>query len=71
MGKIEIGNKNKIKNCDFSQGKTTVTIPVKDSKKKFAEKHPWIAGIIISSIVAFIFLFTFWDKLIKWIEGLF
>lgn len=37
-------------------------------KKRFYDQHPWISGFIISAIVAFLFLFTFWTDIIGWIE---
>ena len=51
---IQIGNGNKIKNSNIAENINGV--PVTDEKKRFYDKHPWIAGIIISSVVAFIFV---------------
>ncbi len=66
---IQIGNGNKIKNSNIAENINEV--PVTDEKKRFYDKHPWIAGIIISSVVAFIFLFSFWDNIIALIERCF
>ena len=66
---IQIGNGNKIKNSNIAENING--IPVTDEKKRFYDKHPWISGIIISSVVAFIFLFTFWESIIALIERCF
>lgn len=66
---IQIGNGNKIKNSNIAESINGV--PVTDEKKRFYDKHPWIAGIIISAMVAFIFLFSFWEKIISLIERCF
>lgn len=67
---INIGNNNKIKNlnasvngCDFDS---------KDTKAKtFYEKHPVICGFLISLAAGLVLLFSFWSKIIDFIEGLF
>lgn len=46
---IQIGNGNKIKNSNIAENINGV--PVTDEKNKFYDKHPWIAGTIISSVV--------------------
>lgn len=63
---IQIGNGNKIKNSNIAENINGV--PVTNENKRFYDKHPWIAGIIISSVVAFIFLFSFWDNIVDLIE---
>ncbi len=66
---IQIGDGNKIKNSNIAENINGALIT--DEKKRFYDKHPWIAGIIISVIVAFIFLFSFWEKIIVLIERCF
>lgn len=62
---IHIGNGNKIKNSTIAEN---IEGSSSFEKKRFYDKHPWISGIIISSIVAFIFLFHFWENIIALIE---
>ena len=40
-------------------------------KKSFYEKHPWICGILASVLAGAILLFSFWENIVKWIEGWF
>ncbi|GAA0448410.1 hypothetical protein GCM10008983_28060 [Lentibacillus halophilus] len=63
---IKIGDRNKFKNSNVGHIYST---PPK--KKGFASKHPIITGFITSFIVGFILLFSFWNKLVNWIEELF
>ena len=65
---IRIGNNNKI-------NKTTIAdkSSIKDgaeTKKRFVEKHPVITAVIVSFVVGFVLLFSFWQKIVDWIEGL-
>lgn len=63
---IQIGNGNKIKNSNIAENINGV--PATDEKKRFYDKHPWISGILISSIATFAFLFHFWENIIALIE---
>lgn len=40
-------------------------------KKTFYDKHPVICGFLISLIAGFVLLFSFWEPIIKFIEGVF
>ena len=63
---INIGNNNKIKNSQIAHN-----IYKNTDEKNFAEKHPIIVSLITGLITGFILLFSFWDKIVNWIEGLF
>lgn len=62
---IQIGDGNKIKNSTIAEN---IEGSSSNKKERFYDKHPWISGIIISSIVAFVFLFHFWENIIALIE---
>lgn len=42
-----------------------------DIKKTFYDKHPVISGFLISLIAGVVLLFSFWEPIIKFIEGVF
>lgn len=65
---IKIGNKNKIKNSSIGH-QYNATTPAE--KKSFAERHPIIIGFLVSLVVGFILLFSFWKPIVEWIESLF
>ena len=65
---ITIGNNNKISNSTIANnlkgGET-------NKNKGFYEKHPVICGFLISLVAGIVLLFSFWDQIIAFIEGLF
>lgn len=63
---INIGDNNKINNSQIAHH-----INKNTNEKNFAEKHPIIVSLITGLITGIILLFSFWDKIINWIEGLF
>lgn len=63
---LTIGNGNKIKGSTVA-GKIENT----PEKKSFFAERPLLATIIGGVIVAFIMLFSFWEKIVDFIEGLF
>jgi len=65
---IKIGNKNKIKNSSIGHQFNATTPP---EKKSFAERHPIIISFLVSLVVGFILLFSFWKPIVEWIENLF
>ena len=67
---VTIGNGNKIKNTTIAS-KVECTPSQSDQPKRFAEKHSILIGAVISFFIGFIFLFSFWDKIVNWIEGMF
>ena len=65
---ITIGSNNKIKNSTIAGIMNTNGA---DTSKGFYEKHPVFCSVLISFLVGLILLFSFWDRLISFIEGLF
>lgn len=65
---ITIGNNNKISNSTIANnlkgGET-------NKNKGFYEKHPVICGFLISLVAGIVLLFSFWNQIITFIEGLF
>ena len=41
-----------------------------ETKKSFVEKHPIIVNIIVAVVGGFLLMFSVWDKIVTWIEGL-
>lgn len=65
---ITIGSNNKIKNSTIAGVLNTNGA---DTSKGFYEKHPVFCSVLISFLVGLILLFSFWDQVISFIEGLF
>lgn len=42
-----------------------------EESKSFYQKHPVLCSLLISFIVGFLFLFSFWGKIVAAIEGIF
>lgn len=63
---IKIGNNNKISKSTIAESVSGNSEP---PKKSWYEKHPVIGGIIISLVAGFILLFSFWGKIVQFIEG--
>lgn len=63
---ISIGNGNKINKSTIAEN-----IENKETKNRFSDKHPIICSLVISIITGVILLFSFWNSIIKWIEGWF
>ena len=76
---IQIGDGNKFTNSNIAEkieGKIINSNVVEKEesrqtkqKKRFYDQNPWISGFIISAIVAFLFLFTFWTDIIAGLIG--
>ena len=64
---IKIGNGNKINNSVIAEKTEGDATP---KKVNFFYRHPWISTIVITFIVGFILLLSFWKNIIKLIEGL-
>ncbi|NBI69973.1 hypothetical protein D3Z50_02590 [Clostridiaceae bacterium] len=62
---IFMGENNKIKNSTIAE-RINNEIP----KKNFIERHSLIVSIITSFVVGFVLMFSFWDEIILWMEGL-
>ena len=67
---INIGNNNKFKNVTIAE-KMNGTTEHRAEKKAFAERHPILIGLFCSFVVGVLLLFSFWDKIIVFIENLF
>lgn len=67
---VTIGSGNKIKGSTIA-GKIENSSVNTPEKKSFFADHPVLSAVIAGVIVAFIMMFSFWDKLVSWIEGLF
>ena len=67
---IRIGDNNTIKASAIGS-KIVETSDAQNSSKGFSEKHPILLSIIISLVTGFLLLFSFWENIINWIEGLF
>ena len=67
---INIGNNNKLKNVTIEE-KMNSTTEHKAEKKSFAERHPILIGLFCSFVVGVLLLFSFWEKMIGFIENLF
>jgi hypothetical protein len=69
-GNIIIGNKNMITNSAIGN-----TIQInrenENEKKGFCEKHPIICKILVALAAGVILLFSFWQKIVDFLEGLF
>lgn len=64
---INIGDGNKIKGTTIG-GKH---IDGSEKRKTFYENHPIIVGVLISVIAGVVLMFSFWEKVIEFIEGVF
>ncbi len=62
---IIIGNNNKIKNSIISDGDSS------EARKNWVERHPIIINVLISFGVGFLLLFSFWNDIIVFLEGIF
>lgn len=65
---ITIGDGNHIKNSKIIAKENNYSND-KELQKTFAEKHPILISVIVSFIVGFVLLFSFWKDIIAWIEG--
>lgn len=68
---ITIGDRNKINNSNIARKIENNSKEISAAKKKFSDKHPILLSIIIGLITGFVLLFSFWQDVVKWIEGLF
>lgn len=64
---VNIGDNNKIKNSNIAEKLEVKEIT--NAKKGFYEKHPVICGFFVSFVAGIVLLFSFWNKIISWIEG--
>ncbi len=62
-----IGDNNKIKNSSIGINNGAGG----QGKKRFWENHPFALALITAIIAAFIMMFSFWGKIVAFIEGMF
>ena len=60
---ITIGDSNFISNSNINDEK------MQPQKKNWVERHPVIISALISFVVGFLLLFSFWEDLITYLEG--
>lgn len=65
---INIGNNNRIKKSNIFINDSDKVL---HKKLKFYEKHPVISSVLISLVTGFVFLFSFWNEIIDFIESIF
>ncbi len=76
---IQIGNNNKINNSVITDSVKFATteneIEQKNRKlnvkKPWIERHPYVSIILIPMLIGFIYLFSFWESIVLFIEELF
>lgn len=62
---INIGDNNIIKKSCICENDT-----IPDNKKTFAEKHPIFIGLMCSFVIGLLLMFSFWENIISFLEGL-
>lgn len=68
---VQIGDHNKIKNSNIAGRMQSQPDNNTSAKKKFSERHPILLSVIVGLVTGFILLFSFWQDIVNWIEGLF
>lgn len=68
---VRIGDHNKINNSNIAGRIQNQPDNNTSAKKKFSEKHPILLSVIVGLATGFILLFSFWQDIVNWIEGLF
>ena len=69
-GAITIGNNNTIKKSIISSGAAQVKT-ITPTKGTFAERHPILISALVSLGIGILLMFSFWDRIISFIENLF
>lgn len=68
---VRIGDHNKIKNSNIAGRMQSQPDNNTSTKKNFSERHPILLSVIVGLATGFILLFSFWQDIVNWIEGLF
>ena len=73
---INIGSNNKIQNTIITEDsvieqKSNDALSGNHQKKSIVDKHPIVCSLIVSFIVGFILLFSFWREIVLGIESRF
>ena len=69
---VKIGDHNKISNSIIAgkiEAEEGSTQPI--CKRSFFDRHPIICAFLISLVAGIVLLFSFWEKIIVFLEGLF
>lgn len=69
--RVRIGDHNKIKNSNIAGRMQSQPDNNTSTKKNFSERHPILLSVIVGLATGFILLFSFWQDIVNWIEGLF
>lgn len=64
---VQIGDGNKIKNSTIAGSVQNQP----NDRHSFFESHPLLTGVLSAVVAGIILMFTFWNDIVKWIEGLF
>lgn len=67
---VTIGDGNKISNSNIAEkieNHSDSSLP--DKKTTFYEKHPVICSFLISLVAGIVLLFSFWERIIDFLEG--
>lgn len=69
---IQIGDDNRIRGSIISSNKkTTLRKATKKRNNSFYSRHPVLCGFLISLAAGLILLFSFWQQIVRFIEGVF
>ena len=68
---VRIGDHNRINRSNIAGRMQNQPDSNASAKKKFSEKHPILLSVIVGLATGFVLLFSFWQDIVKWIEGLF
>lgn len=64
---VQIGDGNRIKNSTIGNSVQNQ----KEDHHSFFRDHPVLTGIVTAVIAGALLMFSFWQDIVKWIEGLF
>lgn len=67
---INIGDNNIIRKSLIGKMEGEVE-KTTSNKQPFHKRHPWITAIVASLIAGLILMFSFWDKIVAFLEGVF
>ena len=64
---VHIGNGNKIKHSNIAGSMQESS----NENRSFFERHPLLTGILGAVVAGVILMFSIWESIITWIEGIF
>ncbi|WP_238942821.1 hypothetical protein [Planococcus beigongshangi] len=68
---IKLGDKNKIKNSNIGHQVNSNNYSQSSQKNSFAANHPILISVAVTFLFGFLFLFSFWQDIVTWIESMF